>query len=225
MGRSLLLFTLSTVLCAQAPQEPAHIKFFQAVNAAQKGGTVTIRWSATGVERVRLEPLGVELPATGEMKWPVQDRIVFWLNAVIKGGQSTPLVVEPLPEPVIAQPAPPQLLLGAANQPGTAAPVPAAGHARAGRAWIQFATMTDPRYAERLRRRLGRCQGLTLTLSEQARHGSARKRLRLRAGPFRTLRAARYRVRRLEAVLAAMNLKPLVILDRSAVQQVYVAED
>ena len=52
MGRSLLLFTLSTVLCAQAPQEPAHIKFFQAVNAAQKGGTVTIRWSATGVERL-----------------------------------------------------------------------------------------------------------------------------------------------------------------------------
>jgi len=224
MGRSLLLFTLSTVLCAQAPQEPAHITFFQAVPGnARKGDTVTIRWSATGVERVRLEPLGVELPATGEMKWPVQDRIVFWLNAVnIKGGQSTPLVVEPLPAPVIAQPAPPRLLLGAASPPGTAAPVPAP---TSGHAWIQFATFNNPRYAERLRRRLGRCQGLTLTLSEQVRHGSARKRLRLRAGPFRTLRAARYRVRRLEAVLAALNLKPLVILERSAVQPVYMAEN
>jgi hypothetical protein len=238
MGRSILLFTLSSVLWAQTPQEPAHIRFFQAVpGTAQIGGTVTIRWSASGVERVRLEPLGVELPAEGEMQWAVQGRTVFWLNAVnVKGGQSTPLVVEPLPEPVRVRPDQPGFLLGAAQpsevgpppvaapQPGAALP-PATAPARRepARVWIQFATMTDPHYAARLHRKLARLPGVTLCLAERVRQGSARKRLCLRAGPYRSVRAARYRMQRLEPMLLAMNLKPLVILDRSSVQPVYLA--
>jgi hypothetical protein len=235
MWHALLLVSLSSVLWSQVPQEPAHIRFFKAVpDTVPRGGTVTIRWSATGVDRVRLEPLGLELPAEGEMNWPVQGRCVFWLNAVnLSGGQSAPLVVDFRPEPIQVQPPqlppptaqppsfqPPQLALAAQARPRHgAAP---ARHPAQGRAWIQLAVMTSPRYSARLRRRLARLPGIALTPSPWGSQASARREV-LRAGPFRSLGAARYRLRLLEPRLAALHLKPLVILDRSAIEPVLLA--
>jgi hypothetical protein len=116
--RRLLLPLLPCLLSAQTPA-PAHISAFQTTaKAVRKGGTVTLRWSVTGADQVRLDPLGVILPAQGELTHLVTDRTVYWLHVSnAAGGQSVPLVVELLPEEGMpAAPAAPVLV----------APMPAA---------------------------------------------------------------------------------------------------
>lgn len=105
--RRLLLPLLPCLLSAQATQEPARIQAFQATaKSVRRGEAVTLRWSATGADHVRLDPLGLILPAKGEITQMVSARMVYWLHVVnASGGQSLPLVVELLPEtPVPAVP-------------------------------------------------------------------------------------------------------------------------
>lgn len=133
--RRILLPFLPCILAAQAVQEPAHIQTFQATaKAVCRGEAVTLRWSAAGVDKVRLDPLGLILPAKGELTQMVAGRMVYWLHVVnASGGQSLPLVVDVLPEtpihPEPAAPAPPPL--PAAPQAPAAAPsVPPLVHSR-----------------------------------------------------------------------------------------------
>ena len=98
--RHLLLSLLPCLLSAQVLPEPAHIQTFQTTaKAVRRGGTVTLRWSATGADQVRLDPLGLILPAKGELTHLVTGRTVYWLHITnAAGGQSAPLVVDLLPE-------------------------------------------------------------------------------------------------------------------------------
>jgi hypothetical protein len=116
--KRLLLSLLPCLLSAQTLPEPARIQAFQTTaKVMRRGGTVTLRWSATGADHVRLEPLGLILPAKGELTHLVTGRIVYWLHVSnATGGQSAPLVVELPPEeaapalpaaPLLAPPAVP----------------------------------------------------------------------------------------------------------------------
>lgn len=239
--RTLILSLLPCVLCAAAPQEPAHIQVFQATAAAvRKGAPVTLRWSVSGTDKVRLEPLGLVLPAQGEMTQPVTGRAVYWLHAAnLWGGQSLPLVVEVLPEepaapalglptPVLAtvpDPAPP----APAPQPA-ALPVPAGAtglqtrplavaarpqrrlvrRSNPRRAWIQFAAGTNLRSIRKLQRHLQRNAAVPATLTARARRAGMPMQL-VRTGPFPSVAAARQRLQELAPLMAAMNLKPIVV--------------
>ena len=125
--RIALLSLLPSLLCAQLPPEPASIQVFQATaQAVRRGGTVTLRWSVAGTDRVRLEPLGQDLPSRGELTQPVNGRTVFWLHATnLRGGQSMPLVVELLPDDQAFP-----NLNGVQPLPAVAPPVPAAPASR-----------------------------------------------------------------------------------------------
>jgi hypothetical protein len=128
--RHLLLSLLPCIVVAQPAPEPARIQAFQ-VSAAtvHKGGSVTLRWSVTGATQVRLEPLGLVLPAQGEITHLVTGRTIYWLNASNQaGGQSRPLVVEVLPDeplPAVLQPALPVQPLAPPVAPTPGLPVAA----------------------------------------------------------------------------------------------------
>lgn len=133
--KRLLFPFLPCLLAAQAAQaapEPAHIQVFQTTaRAVRRGDTVTLRWAATGADQVRLEPLGLILPAKGEITHLVTGRTVYWLNVSnAAGGQSVPLVVDLLPEAlaptVPAEPAARPSTLSPAGAPALpSAPTPA----------------------------------------------------------------------------------------------------
>jgi hypothetical protein len=119
--KRLILSLLPCLLSAQALPEPARIQAFQtSAKVMRRGGSVTLHWSATGADHVRLEPLGLILPAKGELTHLVTGRIVYWLHVSnAAGGQSAPLVVELPPEetapavpaaPILAPPAMPPVM-------------------------------------------------------------------------------------------------------------------
>ena len=226
--RIVLLLLMSGLVWAQIPPEPAHIQVFQATaRAVRRGASVTLRWSAAGVDRVRLEPLGQDLPARGELTQPVSGRTIFWLHATNQyGGQSVPLVVELLPDDQAFP-----NLNGVQPLPEVGAPVPAAPAIlpeplpvlvarppkrrlirRAGPrpAWIQFAAMVNPRYIGKLQRNLARAAATEATLWFKARRSGAPMQF-IRSGPFANAQAARRRLRELAPVLASLRLRPIII--------------
>ena len=232
--RKVILAFLPTLLCAQLPPEPAHIQLFKASAAAvRKGETVTLRWSVAGADRVRLEPLGQDLPARGELTQPVNDRTIFWLQATnLKGGQSIPLVVELLPDdpafpnlngilasPAAADPAPAPPRIPFAPSPALVSPIPVLAaqpkrrriHRSGPRpAWIQFAAMINPRYIRKLQMNLLRVAATEASLWPRARRSGAPMQF-IRSGPFTTTEDARRRLRELAPVLASMQLRPIII--------------
>jgi len=226
-----LLALLPCLLTAQTIQEPAHIQAFQTTaKAVHRGATVTLRWSATGAEQVRLDPLGLILPAKGEITHMVTGRTVYWLhitNAV--GGQSVPLIVDLLPdEPALAVPAvpllvPPELPRLTDLPPVPAAEAPAVPVAlstpparrlarRRGprRVWIQFATTVSSKGAARLKRNLQRIAATDTTLLVRNRRTGRPFHL-IRTGPFPSLQAARLRLQELTPAMQALNIKPIII--------------
>jgi hypothetical protein len=211
--RRLLLSFLPCLLAAQAVPEPARIQAFQTTaKAVRRGGAVTLRWSATGADQVRLDPLGLILPAKGELTHLVTGRTVYWLHVTnAAGGQSAPVVVDLLPEePALAlppPPAPPEL-------PRLAALPPAHRHARRRgprRAWIQFAATVSPQGAERLRRNLQRVAAMDATLLARARRAGRPYQL-VRTGPFPSVQVARLRLEALAPAMQALNLKPIIVV-------------
>jgi hypothetical protein len=221
--RIVLLSLLPSLLCAQLPPEPAHIQLFQSTApAVRRGGTVTLRWSVTGTERVRLEPLGQDLPARGEITQPVNGRTIFWLHASnLRGGQSIPLVVELLPDdqafpnlnglppqPAVAAPVPAAPALVPVPIPVLAAQPPKRRHAR--RAWIQFAAMVSPNYIDKLQKKLLRVAATEARLVAKARRSGLPMQF-IRSGPFPSVQAARRRLRELAPALAAMRLRPIIV--------------
>lgn len=228
--RHLLVSLMSCLLCAQVPPEPARIQVFQATaTGVRKGGTVTLRWSVVGADRVRLEPLGQELPARGEITQPVNDRTVFWLHANnLRGGQSVPLVVELLPDdpafpnlngiqpPAPVQPPAVPVLLPApmpalATRPPAAPPKRrAARRAGARPAWIQFAAMVNPRHLRRLQKNLLRAAATQASLWPVTRRSGPPMQL-VRSGPYPTVQAARARLRELAPLMASLRLQPIII--------------
>lgn len=230
MKRILLSF-LPCFLSAQIIPEPAHIQVFQTTaKAVHRGATVTLRWSVTGTEQVRLDPLGLVLPAKGEITHRVTSRIVYWLhvtNAV--GGQSVPLVVDLLPdEPALAVPAVPPLALPewprltdlspvpqsqAPALPVALPPPPARRLARRRgprRVWIQFAATCSTKGAARLKRNLKRFAAMDSTLLVRNRRTGRPFQL-IRNGPFPSLQAARLRLQELAPAMQAMKIKPIII--------------
>jgi len=229
--RAILLSLLPCILCAQVPPEPAHIQVFQASAAGvRKGGTVTLRWSVAGADRVRLEPLGQDLPARGEITQPITGRTVFWLHANnLRGGQSIPLVVELLPDDpafpnlngIQPPPAPVQLPAAPAFQPAPmpalAAQPPAAPPKRRvvrrtgpRPAWIQFAAMTSGRSLRRLQRNLLRVAATEAGLWPSARRSGPRLQF-VRSGPYPSVQAARLRLRELAPMMASLGVEPIII--------------
>ena len=208
--RFLVLWALGCLLPAQAPvvpPEPARILLFQATPpAVNRGGTVTLRWFATGTDRVLLEPVGREFPARGTVTQIVTGRSVFWLHAAnAKGGQSTPLVVEQLAEASPDLQAPPRST-GRAVQPARAS-----GPAGA---WIQFAALAEPANLARLRRALRRFETITGALSvTEARGVQGRNASILRAGPFPSLQEARKRLQVLKPRIRSLHIRPFVALE------------
>jgi len=221
-------------------EEPARIQVFMAMPAVvRRGNPVTLSWSATGTDRVKLEPLGVELPSKGSLHHALIGRTTFWLSAVNAwGGQTLPVVVDvlpdepPPPQPAIAPPPPPPVqspvpppvqspvpppVKSAAKSP-VPAPVPKvakpAPPAEAGAIWIQFAALSAPASIARLQGDLRRAAGIETVLSDVADPqdpGLTLKRVRL--GPFATPRAAKARLQELKPRLAGLALKPYVDRD------------
>jgi pyruvate/2-oxoglutarate dehydrogenase complex dihydrolipoamide acyltransferase (E2) component len=277
--KRLLLPFLPCLLAAQAAQaaqaapEPAHIQVFQTTaKAVRRGDTVTLRWAATGADQVRLEPLGLILPAKGEITHLVTGRTVYWLNVSnAAGGQSVPLVVDLLPEapapavatgpaalppsttpPALAPTTTPPALTPAlpsplpalpeapklANLPASPAPreavLPAAApavrrlarHRGQRHAWIQFAATTSPGVAARLQGRLRRAAGTDATLVARRRRSGRLLQL-VRNGPFPSVQAARLRLRELAPALAALHLRPVILVgppQAVAAGDVYLAD-
>ena len=234
--RPLLLSFLPCLLVAQVVHEPAHIQTFQTTaKTVRRGGTVTLRWSATGTDQVRLDPLGLILPAKGEITHLVTGRTIYWLHATnATGGQSVPLVVDLLPEePVPAAPAPPlpvvpvvppelprlaslaPVLPPPAPALPVAMPAPPARHAArrhlARRAWIQFASTVSIKGAARLQRNLQRVAATESTLVVRNRR-SGRPYQVLRYGPFPTVRAAELRLRELAPSMQALKINPIIVV-------------
>jgi hypothetical protein len=226
MKRILLTF-LPCILTAQIIPEPAHIQVFQTTaKAVHRGATVTLRWSATGAEQVRLEPLGLVLPAKGEITHRVTSRIVYWLHVTNGvGGQSVPLVVDLLPdEPALAVPAVPPVappdwprLADLSPVPPSQAPAlpppPARRLARRRgprRVWIQFAATVSTKGAAKLKRNLKRLAATDSTLLVRNRRTGRPFQL-IRSGPFHSLQAARLRLQELAPAMQAMKIKPIII--------------
>jgi hypothetical protein len=268
--KRLLFPFLPCLLAAQAVQaapEPAHIQVFQTTaRAVRRGDTVTLRWAATGADQVRLEPLGLILPAKGEITHLVTGRTVYWLNVSnAAGGQSVPLVVDLLPEalaptvpagpaarpstlspavapalPSVSTPAPPSSLPVLPEAPKLAElppspasreailPAPAvrrlARHRSPRRAWIQFAATTSPGVAARLQGRLRHAAGMDATLVARRRRSGRMLHL-VRNGPFPSVQAARLRLRELAPALAALHLRPVILVGPpQAVAGTYLAD-
>ena len=237
MKRILLSF-LPCILSAQVAPEPAHIQVFQTTaKAVRRGDTVTLRWSATGASQVRLDPLGLVLPAKGEITHTVTGRIVYWLHVTnAAGGQSVPLVVDLLPEapafavpavPAVPRPALPAVLPELPRladlppvlpPPAPALPVaaPASPLRRVARrraprrVWIQLAATVSTRGAARLQRKLQRVAAMDSTLVVRSRR-SGRPFQLIRNGPFPSVQAARLRLQELTLAMQAMKIKPIIV--------------
>jgi hypothetical protein len=241
--KRILLSMLPCFLSAQIIPEPAHVQAFQTTaKAVHRGATVTLRWSTTGAEQVRLDPLGLVLPAKGEITHLVTSRTVYWLhvtNAV--GGQSVPLVVDLLPdEPALAVPAvplltPPEMprltdLPPQAPALPVAMPTPPARRLarRRGprRVWIQFAATVSTKGAARLKRNLQRIAATDSTLVTRYRRSGRPFRL-IRNGPFPSLQAARLRLQELAPALQAMKINPIIVFGPAqpmALRTTYLAD-
>ena len=227
--KRLLLPLLPCLLSAQALPEPARIQAFQTdAKVLRRGGTVTLRWSATGATQVRLEPIGLILPAKGELTHVVMGRTIYWLHVTnASGGQSVPLVVDILPEepslaaPATPLPAPPPMppewsrLSGQPTllsfQPSARPLATPVRHHGSRRVWIQFATTVSTRGAVKLQGRLQRAAAMGSTLTVRLRR-SGRPYQLVRSGPFPSVQAARLRLEELAPALRALNLKPLIIV-------------
>lgn len=232
--RRLLLSLVPCLLTAQALPGPAHIQTFQATaKAVRKGATVTLRWSATGVDQVRLDPIGLILPAQGEVTHLVTGRTVYWLHVSNSaGGQSAPLVVDVLPEEgaPLVPPAPllpvlpPELPRLAAQTPvpppqGPVLPValpapPVRRHARRHgprHAWIQFAATVSPQGAARLQRNLQRVAATDSTLLVRNRRAGRPYQL-VRNGPFPSVQAAQLRLQELAPAMQALKISPIIVV-------------
>ncbi len=248
--KRLLLSFLPCLLSAQVVPGPAHIQVFQTTaKTVRRGDTVTLRWSATGADRVRLEPLGLILPAKGEITHMVTGRIVYWLHVTnVAGGQSVPLVVDLLPEePAPAVPAGPLPVSPAVSPelprladlppvPSPKAALPAAAPTpparriarRHGprRVWIQFAATVSSKGAARLQRKLQRVAATESTLL--VRHRRSGRTLQLiRNGPFPSVQAARVRLQELAPALQALKIKPVILVgppQPMALASTYIAD-
>ncbi len=211
---------LSAALGILLADEPARIEAFTAMPAAvRRGSPVTLAWTATGTDRVKLHPLGVELPAKGSISHPLIGRTTFWLSAVnVWGGQTLPVVVDVLPdEPApapIAPPPPVHTVPPPAPVRLAPPPVPAPTPSlvpQAGSIWIQFAALSLPEGIARLQEDLRRAAGLATTLSAVPDPRDPRRTLqRVRLGPFATPHAAKARLQELQPRLAGLGLKPYV---------------
>jgi len=241
MLRSLLVF-LPCLLTAQALPGPAHIQTFQTTaKAVKRGGSVTLSWSATGADQVRLDPLGLILPAKGELTHLVTGRMVYWLHVTnASGGQSAPLVVDLLPEeaapslpapslpalpaaqpvlPALTPEAPRLAKLPAVPLQAPVLPValPMAPPRRLARrhgprhVWIQFAVTVSAKGAARIQRNLQRVAATDSTLQVRTRR-SGRPYHLVRNGPFPSVQAARLRLQELAPVMQALNMKPIIVL-------------
>jgi hypothetical protein len=229
--RRLLFALLPCLLAAQAVPEAARIETFQSTaKVVRRGDTVTLRWAATGTSQVRLDPLGLILPAKGEITHMVTGRITYWLHVSnLTGGQSVPLVVELVPEtPVPAVPTLPVIpaeLPKLAALPQTTLPqppalpvalpaTPARRVARrhgSRRAWIQFAATVSVKGANRMQRNLQRVAALDSTLLVRNRRVGRPYQL-IRFGPFPSAQAAALRLQELAPSMRALNIKPIIIL-------------
>ncbi len=213
--RFILCTTPAVMLWAD---EPARIEAFTAMPAAvRRGSPVTLAWSATGTDRVKLHPLGVELPSKGSISHALIGRTTFWLSAVNAwGGQTLPVVVDVLPdEPAPTPPAPARAVPNPVPAPAPSpapTPSPAPPHVpMAGSVWIQFAALSLPDGIARLQEDLRRAAGLSTTLSGVPDPQDPRRTLqRVRLGPFATPRAAKARLQELQPRLAGLGLKPFV---------------
>ncbi|BDU73019.1 SPOR domain-containing protein [Mesoterricola silvestris] len=200
-------FILCGALTFLRAEEPARIQVFTAVpGTVRRGDSVTLAWSATGTDRVRLDPLGVDFPPTGSLSHPLVGRTIFWLHASNpSGGQSRPVVVDVIPEdrppaspihPVTPTPLP--------SPPPSPLPSP-------GAVWIQFAALASPVGVQRLREDLRRTAGIETVVSDVPDPQDPRRTLRrVRLGPFVSDREAKARLRDLKPRLAALALKPYV---------------
>jgi len=220
-----VLFLLCTAGGFLLAEEPARIQVFQAMpTSVRRGAPVTLEWSATGTDRVKLEPLGVHLPAKGSLSHPLIGRTTFWLSAVNDwGGQTLPVVVDVLPdEPPPPRPAivpPTQPPVQPPDKPPVPVPIPKvaklpampAPSAQAGTVWIQFAALSAPASVARLQGDLRRTAGIEAVLSDVADPQNPGRTLqRVRLGPFATPRAAKARLQELKPRLAGLALKPYV---------------
>ncbi|HLO68481.1 MAG TPA: hypothetical protein VK188_15770 [Holophaga sp.] len=233
--RNLLIAFMPCLLAAQVPQDGARVQSFQAsAKAVRKGGTVTLRWSAAGADTVRLEPVGLVLPARGEITHRIEDRTIYWLHVTnATGGHSVPLVVDLIPEPLPPAPAPmplpqpalqpelPRLATLPAVPPSPALPVNRpeprpvqVAHVTvrtqaARKTWIQFASVVGTRKAARLRSSLLRLA--SAETSVVVRRGKGRTYQVVRSLAFPTAQEARTRLAELEPALRALRIRPMLV--------------
>lgn len=205
--RSLAFALMTSLLCAQLPQNPARIQVFEATPKAVKAGEpVELRWSATGADWIRLEPPGKEFPPTGHVTYVPRERTVFWIHASnLRGGQSVPLVVEMIPEAAPSLPA----QAGTGEEPRTPASGPPPGGI-----WIQFAALANTGNAESFGKEMSRLTGtkvMRFDIDDPDHPGQTLHRLRM--GPFPSAREARMRLRSLQPKLRSFHIKPFVAID------------
>jgi hypothetical protein len=105
----MLLFCISPPHVQAAPSPAlAVIRRFEADRREiHVGETFELSWEATGVETLRLEPLGVRQPPCGTLRLSLTESTTFWLSAVnLAGGEMRPLVIRVLPgAPAVQTPA------------------------------------------------------------------------------------------------------------------------
>ena len=205
--RPLFFALVTNLLCAQSPPDPARVQVFEVIPMTVKvGEPVELRWSATGAEWIRLEPLDKNFPPGGQVTYVIKERTVFWIHVSnMSGGQSVPLVVEIIPQ----DPQSPSAQQGADGNSRTPVAVPPPGGI-----WIQFAALADTENAERLRKELTRLTGsevLRFDIDDPGHPGQTLQRLRM--GPFSSVRAARKRLGNLHFKLRDLHLKPIVAVN------------
>lgn len=233
--RYLLYAFMPCLLAAQVPQDGARIQSFQAsAKAVRKGGTVTLRWSAAGADTVRLEPVGLVLPARGEITHRIEDRTIYWLHVTnATGGHSVPLVVDLIPEALPAAPAPmplpqpalqpdlPRLAALPALPPSqplpSNRPAPRIVHVAqvtvrpqaTRKTWIQFASVVGTRRAARIQSSLLRLA--SAETSVVVRRGKGRTYQVVRSLAFPSIQEANARLAELEPALRALRIRPMLV--------------
>ena len=207
--KTLSFILVSSLLSAQLPKDPARIQVFEAIpRIAKAGEPVELHWSASGTERVRLEPQDQDFPPDGRVTIVPRERTVFWLHASnVWGGQSLPLVVDILPEGGLVDPSRRSMNEGTGDSMALSPPASSG-------IWIQLAALAEASGADNLAKEVLRRTGIKVARFEfEDPEVPGRILHRVRIGPWSSIHEAKTRLRSLQAKLRPLQLKPFVAVD------------
>ncbi len=180
------------------PRMPVILGFVSDRAAVSAGEPVELIWSVEGVETVRLEPLGQEVPARGRLKVRPTVSTTYWLTATSQvGGETRPLKIDVHPAK-------------APMKPGPVSAVKPENPAEGG-AWIQFASFQERPRAEAWAQALAEQIGQEPVVREGT-LPNGQVMMRVRLGPYPGVPEALRTLRSLTPKLRGLATKPFVTI-------------